>query len=59
MYKHHIVFIPKDRRKMMYHQYKADLQVTLCAYAGVEVLEGHLKPGHVHMLVSVQPKLNL
>ena len=29
----------------------------LCRYKGVEILEGHLMPGHVHMLVSIPPKI--
>ncbi len=26
----------------------------LCSYKGVEILEGHLMPDHVHMLVSIR-----
>ena len=43
-------------------QYKADLARILhdlCAYKGVEILEGHLMPDHVHMLVSIPPKLSV
>ena len=29
----------------------------LCRYKGVEILEGHLMPDHVHMLVSIPPKI--
>ncbi len=25
----------------------------LCAYKGVEIIEGHLMPDHIHMLVSI------
>lgn len=31
----------------------------LCKYKGVEVLEGHLMPDHVHLLVSIPPKLSV
>ena len=49
MCKYHIVFIPKYRRKVIYNQYRADLQEiirTLCKYKGVEILEGHMMPDH-------------
>ena len=31
----------------------------LCNYKGVEIIEGHLMPDHVHMLVSILPKLSV
>jgi putative transposase len=31
----------------------------LCGYKGVEILEGHLVPGHIHMLVSIPPKMGV
>ena len=55
MCKYHIVFTPKYRRKAIYNQYKEsirDILKQLCAYKGVEILEGHLMPDHIHMLVS-------
>ena len=42
--KYHIVFTPKYRRKIIYNQYKKDLAEILhdlCAYKGVEIIEGH------------------
>ena len=50
--KYHIVFVPKYRRKIIYNQYRADLQEiirTLCKYKDVEILEGHMMPDHVHL----------
>ena len=58
----HIVFTPKYRRKIVYNQYKSDLRdilKQLCSYKGVEILEGHLMPDHVHMLVSIPPKISV
>ena len=55
MCKYHIVFTPKYRRKIIYNQYKEsirDVLKQLCSYKGVEILEGHLMPDHIHMLVS-------
>ena len=60
--KYHIVFSPKYRRKIIYNQYKEsirDIIKQLCAYKGVEILEGHLMPDHIHMLVSIPPKLSV
>ena len=53
---------PKYRRKIVYNQYKSDLRdilKQLCSYKGVEILEGHLMPDHVHMLVSIPPKISV
>ena len=60
--KYHIVFTPKYRRKVIYNQYKADLRdiiKQLCSYKGVEIIEGHLMPDHIHMLVSIPPKMSV
>ena len=60
--KYHIVFPPKYRRKIIYGQYKEsirDILRQLCAYKGVEILEGHLMPDHVHMMVSIPPKISV
>ncbi len=35
----------------------ANILKQLCSYKGVEILEGHLMPDHVHMLVSIPPKI--
>jgi len=60
--KYHIVFTPKYRRKIIYNQYRRDLQDDirlLCQYKGVKILEGHMLPDHVHLLVSIPPKLSV
>ena len=62
MCKYHIVFTPKYRRKVIYNQYKEsirDILKQLCAYKGVEIIEGHLMPDHIHMLVSIPPKYSV
>lgn len=59
MCKYHIVFTPKYRRKIIYNQLKVDIRDilrALCKYKGVEILEGHLMPDHIHMLVTIPPK---
>lgn len=61
--KYHIVFTPKYRRKAIYNQYRRDLGGEilrqLCQWKGVEIIEGHLMPTHVHMLVSIPPKISV
>ena len=62
MCKYHIVFTPKYRRKIIYNQLKTDIRdilKQLCSYKGVEILEGHLMPDHIHMLVSIPPKMSV
>ena len=62
MRKYHIVFTPKCRRKIIQNQYKTsirDILKQLCAYKGVEMIEGHLMPDRVHMLVSIPPKMSV
>lgn len=60
--KYHIVFTPKYRRKVIYNKCKTDLKdiiKDLCRYKGVEIIEGHLMPDHIHILVSIPPKLSV
>ena len=62
MCKYHIVFTPKYRRKIIYNQYRSSLGEIfhrLCQYKGVEIIEGHLMPDHVHMLVSIPPRMSV
>ena len=58
----HIVFSPKYRRKVIYNQYRESLQDiirTLCRYKGVEILEGHMMSDHVHLVLSISPKISV
>lgn len=62
MRKYHIVFTPKYRRKAIYNQLRKDVGVILkrlCSYKGIEIIEGHLMPDHVHMLVAIPPKYSV
>jgi putative transposase len=57
--KYHLVWIPKYRRKVLYEQlrrYLGDVLRELAMQKESKVLEGHLRPDHVHMLVSIPPK---
>ena len=60
--KYHIVFIPKYRRKEIYGKLRANIgQILrqLCEYKGVEILEAHAMSDHIHMLVTIPPKLSV
>ena len=49
-------------RKIIYNQYRSSLGEIfhrLCQYKGVEIIEGHLMPDHVHMLVSIPPRMSV
>ena len=62
MCKYHIVFTPKYRRKKIYNQIRKDIgeiMHELCKYKGVEIIEGHMMPDHVHMLLSIPPKYSV
>ena len=57
--KYHIVFIPKCRRKAIYGKVRESLREILHALAQQresKILEGHLCPDHVHMLIRIPPK---
>ena len=60
--KYHIVFIPKYRRKEIYGKLRADIgQIlrTLCTYKEVEIIEAYAMKDHIHMLVSIPPKMSV
>ena len=57
--KYHIVWIPKCRRKVLYGQIRPHLGEMfreLALQKESKILEGHLQPDHVHMLISIPPK---
>ena len=60
--KYHIVFAPKYRRQVIYGKIKGDIgQIIrkLCEWKGVEILEAEACPDHIHMLVSIPPKISV
>ena len=57
--KYHLVFIPKCRRKVLYEQLRRHLGEVfrgLAEQKQCRILEGHLMPDHVHMLIAIPPK---
>ena len=60
--KYHIVWIPKGRRKTVYGRIRKDLGDHLHSLARqkeCKILEGHLQPDHIHILISIPPKYSV
>lgn len=60
--KYHIVFAPKYRRKEIYGAKKAEIGKILrdiCQWKEVEIIEAEACPDHIHMLVSIPPKMSV
>ena len=60
--KYHIVFASKYRRQILYGKIKSDRGVILrklCEQKGVEIIEENACKDHIHMLVSIPPKLSI
>jgi putative transposase len=60
--KYHIVFAPKFRRKEIYGEKKAEIGKIirqLCEWKGVQIIEANACPDHIHMLVSIPPKMSI
>ena len=57
--KYHLVWIPKCRKKTLYgplRKYLGSLFKDLASQRECEIIEGHLLPDHVHILISIPPK---
>lgn len=57
--KYHLVFIPKHRKKALYGQIRPELGKIFHALATMKqctILEGHVMPDHIHMLIEIPPK---
>ena len=60
--KYHVVFIPKYRRKVLFGKLRGKIGRILrelCRQKSVELVEGHLMPDHVHMVLSIPPKYSV
>jgi putative transposase len=57
--KYHVVWIPKYRKKSLYGELRMYWGSTfreLAMQRESRVIEGHLLPDHVHVLISIPPK---
>lgn len=60
--KYYVVFIPKRRRKVLYGQIRRHLGAILHELARqteCRIIEGHIIPAHVHMLIAIPPKYSV
>lgn len=60
--KYHIVWVPKYRRKALdgkIRQHMGEVLHGLARQKESKILEGHLQPDHVHVLLSIPPKYSV
>ena len=60
--KYHIVFAPKYRRKVFFGEKRLEIGAilrSLCEWKEVGIIEAEVCPDHVHMLLSIPPKLSV
>jgi len=60
--KYHVVWIPKYRRKTLFGELRSNLVEVfheLARQKESKIVEGHLQPDHVHMLISIPPKYSV
>ena len=60
--KYHIVFAPKYRRQVFFGEKRIEIREILrqlCQWKGVEIIEGEVCPDHIHLLVSIPPKMSV
>jgi putative transposase len=57
--KYHVIFVPKRRRKVLYGELRQQLKAVfheLTPQEECQILEGHLMPDHMHMVITIPPK---
>ena len=60
--KYHIVFVSKYRQATIYGKLRRKIGSIirdLCRQKGIELLEGHAMPDHIHLCVSIPPKYSV
>lgn len=60
--KYHVVFSPKYRRREIYGKLKMEIGKILrelCKWKGVEIIEANAYIDHIHMLLSIPPKISV
>lgn len=59
--RYHVVIVPKYRQKAIFGRLRKDIGRILrelCDQFGIELIEGHAMPDHVHLCLSIPPKLS-
>jgi putative transposase len=60
--KYHVVIVPKYRRKALFGHVRkrlGNILRQLCRQKEIELVEGHALLDHVHMVLSIPPKLSV
>ena len=60
--KYHVVIVPKFRKKVFYGKLRRQIGAILrelCRQRGIELLQGHAMPDHVHLCLSIPPKYSV
>lgn len=60
--KYHVVFSPEYRRREIYGKLKMEIGKILrelCKWKGVEIIEANACIDHIHMLLSIPPKISV
>ena len=59
---YHVVIVPKYRRKVFYGRKREQVGLILrrlCRQKGVELIEGHAMPDHIHLCLRIPPKFSV
>ena len=57
--RYHIIIVPKYRQKAIFGTLRKDIGKILrelCEQMGIELVEGHAMPDHVHLCLSIPPQ---
>jgi len=57
-----VVFVPKYRKRAIYGPLRkgvGKILRELCRQFGVELIEGHAMPDHIHLCLSIPPKFSV
>ena len=60
--RYHVVFVPKYRKRAIFGNLRREigkLLRELCVEHEIELVEGHAKADHVHLLLSIPPKFSV
>lgn len=60
--KYHVVFIPKRRKKALFTELRTQLGGIfheLARQKECKILQGHIRPDHVHMCIEIPPKYSV
>ncbi len=60
--KYHFVIVPKYRRKVIYNKQRENLREIIRAlrkYRGAEIIEWHMMPYRVHLLLSISSSISI